>query len=124
MTCVTLMDGATTNSHLTVMSVKGVLCRCSYPYGGHVPVNVSKIHASVANFSAEKDNFVVRVVVAGSVEDAARYVRTFAERAHSSTKVRMGAGDPHQPPVEFFVQWSNLLKALLSCNVIYDKRNG
>lgn len=87
-------------------------------------MNVSKIHASVANFSAEKDNFVVRVVVAGSVEDAARYVRTFAERAHSSTRVRMRAGDPHRPPVGFFVQWNDLLKALLSCNVIYDKRSG
>lgn len=86
------------------------MCLCSYPYAGHVPVNISKIHASVANFSAEKDNFVVRVVVAGSMEDAACYVRKFGERAHSSTKVRLGS--LHQPPVGLFVERIYLLNVL------------
>jgi len=61
---------------------------CSYPYTGHVPVNIAKINASVANFSAEKDKFVAHVAVAGSVEDAACFIRRFGERAHLSTKVR------------------------------------
>ena len=55
---------------------------------GHVPVNIAKINASVANFSAEKDKFVAHVVVAGSAEDAACFIRRFGERAHLSTTVR------------------------------------
>ena len=70
--------------------VMGVPCLCSYPYSGHVPVNISKIHASVANFSTEKDNLAVHVLVAGSVEDAACYVRKLGEKAHSTTKVKHG----------------------------------
>ena len=56
-------------------------------YSGHVPLNIAKIHASVANFDVKKDGFMAKVLIANSLEEAAQVVRSIGESIHHKSEV-------------------------------------
>lgn len=59
----------------------------SYPYAGHVSVNISRLHASLAHFDVSKDEFQARIIHVNSYADVAHMIRSIGELAHKSDKV-------------------------------------
>lgn len=60
---------------------------CSYPYGGSVPVNLARLHASVAHYSPSQHHYQVKVLCASGPEEAIRFSRRIAEETHRTAKV-------------------------------------
>ena len=52
-----------------------------------IPLNISKVHASIANFTAEIDNFSVEILIASCAEETAYYIRKVAEMTRKASKV-------------------------------------
>ena len=61
---------------------------CSYPFGGSVPINLARLHASVAHYCPKQHQYEVKVLCTTSIEEAARLSRRIAEETHKTTKVR------------------------------------
>ena len=55
---------------------------CSYPYAGHVSSNISRLHASLAHFDTNKDEFQARIVYVNSYADVADMIRNIGELTH------------------------------------------
>ena len=60
---------------------------CSYPYGGSVPLNLARLHASVAHYCPRQDAYQVKVMCASGYEEAAQLVRSITEETHKKTEV-------------------------------------
>ena len=52
---------------------------CSYPYGGSIPLNLARLHASVAHYSTREDGYQVKVLCVSGREEAASQVRSIVE---------------------------------------------
>ncbi|CAI8005909.1 Protein shortage in chiasmata 1 ortholog [Geodia barretti] len=52
-----------------------------YPYGGSVPLNLARLHASVAHYSLQHgdDDYLVKIVCVSDCHEAAQLVRTISE---------------------------------------------
>ena len=64
-----------------------VLLLYSYPYGGSVPVNLARLHASVAHYSTSQDAYRVKVMCASGCEEVAQLVRSIADETRSQSEV-------------------------------------
>ena len=51
-----------------------------------MPVNLARLQAAIAHFNPQGDDYHVKVLCAGSLEEAARLVRTFAEEVHRGSR--------------------------------------
>ena len=60
---------------------------CSYPYAGHVGGNISRLHASLAHFDTNKDEFQARIIYVNSYADVADMIRNIGELTHQSDTV-------------------------------------
>jgi len=64
---------------------------CSYPYGGCVPLNLARLHASVAHYSPQQDAYEVKVMCTSGCEEAAYLVRSITEETHRQSEVSSAA---------------------------------
>lgn len=64
---------------------------CSYPYGGNVPLNLARLHASVAHYCPRQDGYQVKVMCTSGCEEVAGLVRSITEDTRRQNPVR----EPH-----------------------------
>ena len=60
---------------------------CSYPYGGNVPLNLARLHASVAHYCPQQDDYQVKVLCVSDLQEAAQLVRTISEDTRKQSEV-------------------------------------
>ena len=61
---------------------------CSYPYGGSVPLNLARLHASVAHYSSQdSSDYLVKVICVSDRMEAAQLVRTISEDTRKQNEV-------------------------------------
>ena len=59
----------------------------SYAYGGAIPSNLARVHASVAHYCPKLDAYSVHIITTPSTEQLAAWVRRVAERTHLKVRV-------------------------------------
>jgi hypothetical protein len=58
----------------------------SYPYGGSIPLNLARLHASVAHYCPRQDAYQVKVMCASGCEETAHLVRSLAEETRRQSE--------------------------------------
>ena len=60
---------------------------CSYPYGGSTPLNLARLHASVAHYSLQQDDYQVKIRCLSDCAQVAELVRTVSEDTRKMNEV-------------------------------------
>ena len=66
------------------------VCVCvfhSYPYGGNVPLNLARLHASVPHYSPRQDAYQVKIICTAGLEELAYLVRNIVGEIRSNSQV-------------------------------------
>ena len=71
-----------------VVPITNVTCVAySYAYGGSVPLNLARLHASVAHYCPRQDAYQVKIICASGCEEVAQLVRSITEETRRQTEV-------------------------------------